>query len=48
MKEEWELILEKMFLAKRYERDMIWDMCTIICDKLAFFNNIDDFERDRA
>ncbi len=48
MKEEWELILEKMFPAKRYERDMIWDMCTIICDRLAFFNNIDDFERDRA
>lgn len=48
MKEKWELILEKMFPAKRYERDMIWDMCTILTDRLTFFNNIDEFECDRA
>ncbi len=48
MKEKWELILERMFPAKRYERDMIWDMCTILSDRLTFFNNIDEFECDRA
>jgi len=39
MKEKWGLILEKMFPAKRYKRDMIGDMCTILTDRLTFFNN---------
>lgn len=49
MKEEWKLILEDMFPAKLYERDMVWDMCAILSNKLMFFHrNIDEFESARA
>lgn len=41
--------LSNAFLSKEYSRDMVWDLCLMISERLMFFGDkVDDFERNRA
>lgn len=49
MVEDYICALNQVLSAKRFHRDMVWDLCSMISERLMYFGNeVDPFERSRA